>query len=80
MEKPSVKHFKVFGSVCYVHVPDSKRSKLDSKAKKCIFIGYDDRKKGWKYMDPENHKFTISRNVVFDEISSYYSPKRTTSD
>lgn len=36
-EKPSVKYFKVFGSVCYVHVPESKRTKLDAKAKKCIF-------------------------------------------
>lgn len=31
-------------------------------------------------MDPENYKFIVSRDVVFDEISSYYSPKRTTSD
>jgi hypothetical protein len=44
-EKPSVKHFKVFGSICYVHVPDAKRTKLDAKAQKCIFIGYDERKK-----------------------------------
>jgi len=71
-EKPSVKHFKVFGSICYVHVPDAKRTKLDAKAHKCIFIGYDERKKGWKCMDPETHKFIVSRDVVFDEVSSYY--------
>jgi hypothetical protein len=44
-ERPNVKHFKVFGSICYVHVPDAKRIKLDAKAHKCIFIGYDERKK-----------------------------------
>jgi hypothetical protein len=71
-EKPSVKHFKVFGSICYVHVPDAKRTKLDAKAQKCIFIGYDERKKGWECMDPETHKFCVSRDVVFDEVSSYY--------
>jgi hypothetical protein len=58
-EKPSVKHFKVFGSICYVHVPDAKRTKLDAKAQKCIFIGYDERKKGWKCMEPETHEICI---------------------
>jgi hypothetical protein len=71
-EKPSVKHFKVFGSICYVHVPDAKRIKLDAKAQKYIFIGYDERKKRWKCMDPETHKTCVSRDVVFDEVSSYY--------
>lgn len=73
-EKPNVKDFKVFGSICYVHIPDSQRTKLDAKARKCIFIGYDERKKGWKCMDPETGKCKVSRDVVFDEISSYYSP------
>ena len=25
-------------------------------------------------MDPETHKYTVSRDVVFDEVSSYYGP------
>ncbi|CAL9159627.1 unnamed protein product [Musa hybrid cultivar] len=52
-EKPNVKYFIIFSSPCYIHILDSKRSKLDVKAKKCIFIDYDERKKGWKYMDPQ---------------------------
>jgi len=39
-KKPNVSHFKVFGCIAYVHVPDDKRSKLDPKAMKCIFIRY----------------------------------------
>jgi len=39
-KKPDVSHLKVFGCIAYVHVPDEKRSKLDPKVKKCIFIGY----------------------------------------
>jgi hypothetical protein len=39
-KKPDVSHLKVFGCIAYVHVPDEKRSKLDPKAEKCIFIGY----------------------------------------
>jgi len=37
--KLDVSHLKVFGCIAYVHVPDEKRSKLDPKAEKCIFIG-----------------------------------------
>jgi hypothetical protein len=39
-KKQDVSHFKVFGCIAYVHVHDEKRSKLDPKADKCIFIGY----------------------------------------
>lgn len=36
---------KVLGSICYVHVPDLRRGKLDAKVKKYIFVGYDEKKK-----------------------------------
>jgi hypothetical protein len=39
-KKPNVSHLRVFGCIAYVHDPDEKRSKLDPKAEKCIFIGY----------------------------------------
>ncbi|XP_071719575.1 uncharacterized protein [Rutidosis leptorrhynchoides] len=45
-EKPNVSYFRVFGSICYVHVPKANRTKLDPKAQKCIFVGYDSYKKG----------------------------------
>ena len=38
--KPDISHLKIFGCIAYVHVPNELRSKLDSKAEKCIFIGY----------------------------------------
>ena len=38
---PTVCHFRVFGCVCYVCVPDHFRSKFDKKAVRCIFTGYD---------------------------------------
>ncbi|KAL0431178.1 UNVERIFIED_CONTAM: hypothetical protein Sradi_0743800 [Sesamum radiatum] len=74
-EKPNMKYSKIFGSICYVHVQESRRSKLDLKARKCIFIGCNETKNGWKYMDLETHKFTVSQDVVFDEISSFYDLK-----
>jgi hypothetical protein len=39
-KKLAVSHLKMFGCITYVHVPNEKRSKLDPKAKKCIFIGF----------------------------------------
>ncbi|KAK3014348.1 hypothetical protein RJ639_008941 [Escallonia herrerae] len=69
--KPNVNYFRVFGSICYVHIPKSNRTKLDPKAKKCIFVGYDSHRKGWRCMDPETKKFLTSRDVVFDEVSSF---------
>ena len=43
---PTVNYFRVFGCVCYVFLPDHLRSKIDKKAVRCIFIGYDSQRKG----------------------------------
>lgn len=64
-DKPDVSLFRVFGSLCYVHVLKDNRTKLDPKAQKCVFIGYDFQRKGWHCMDPEKKWFVISRDVVF---------------
>jgi hypothetical protein len=37
-KKPYVSHLIMFGCIAYVHVPNEKRSKLDPKVEKCIFI------------------------------------------
>ncbi|MCO5566386.1 hypothetical protein L7F22_020063 [Adiantum nelumboides] len=47
-KKPDVSHFKVFGCIAYMHVPDELRTKLDPKAEKCAFIGYSVEQKGYK--------------------------------
>ena len=39
-KNPLVAHLKVFGCDAFVHVPEEKRSTLDKKAVKCVFIGY----------------------------------------
>jgi hypothetical protein len=47
-KKPSVAHLKVFGCDAFMHVPKEKRSKLDKKVVKCIFIGYKEGMKRYK--------------------------------
>ncbi|KAD5961360.1 hypothetical protein E3N88_12833 [Mikania micrantha] len=74
--KPTVSHFRVFGCVCYVFVPNNLRHKLEKKAIRCIFVGYDNQRKGWKCCDPNTGKCYVSRNVVFDETSSWWSAEQ----
>eukprot|EP00253_Pinus_taeda_P025979 PITA_25979 len=38
-KKPSLSHLRVCGCDAYIHVLKEKRTKLDSKSEKCIFIG-----------------------------------------
>jgi hypothetical protein len=53
-----------------VHVPDEKRSKLNPKAEKYIFIGYSLEQKGYKCFNPSTRKLQVSGNVVFDKMVS----------
>ena len=58
----------VFGCDAYAHVPKEKRTKLDNKFERCIFIGYKDGLKGYKLWNPEKSKVLYSRDVVFREV------------
>ena len=71
--KPDLSHMKVFGCIAYVHVPDEMRTKLDPKAEKCVFIGYSLEQKGYRCYNPSTRDVRVSRDVVFDEMASWYS-------
>jgi transposase InsO family protein len=49
---PNVTHLRVFRSVGYAHVPDPRRTKLDDKSTKLVFIGYGERSKTYKLYNP----------------------------
>jgi hypothetical protein len=79
-KKPDVSHLIVFSCITYVHVLDEKRSKLDPKVKKCIFIGYFLEPKGYRCFNPSTRKLQVNRDVVFDEMVNWYSPLKITKD
>ena len=64
-------HLRVFGNICYVHVPKEKQRKLDVKAKKCILVDYSDEQKGYKCYNPRTKQNWESRDIVFDESASW---------
>jgi hypothetical protein len=39
-KKPNVSNLRMFSYLAYVHVFNEKKTKLDPKVEKCIFIGY----------------------------------------
>jgi len=68
--KPSVKHFKVFGSLCYKHIPDARRSKLEDKSEIMILIGYHPTG-AYKLYNPVTQKVHICRDVIVNEAEKW---------
>ena len=54
-------------SLCYVHVLSQVLNKLDEKTLKCIFLGIDNIKNGYRCYDPKNKRFYVFDDVKFDE-------------
>ena len=70
-KKANLSYLKIFGCLAYVHIDDAARSKLDSKSKKCYFIGYGNEEFGYRFWDDEKRKIIRSKNVVFNEEVLY---------
>lgn len=70
-KKPSAKHLRVFGSICYIHVPKEKRHKLEDKTERGIFLGYSTQSKGYRIYNLPAKKLIISRDVEIDESASW---------
>ena len=49
---------------------------MDKKAVRCVLVGYDSQRKEWRCCDPTTGKCYTSRNVVFDESSSWWSSEK----
>lgn len=64
---------KIFGCTTYVHINSKRRSKLDPKAEKSIFIGYAPNKKGYKCFNPKTKKIiVVSMDVIFLESQACF--------
>ncbi|KAL2611477.1 hypothetical protein R1flu_023169 [Riccia fluitans] len=54
----------------YAHTPWENRTKLDLKAKKCYFLGYQQGVKGYRLWDPIDCKLIVDRDLSFNEARS----------
>lgn len=66
-KKIDVSNIKIFGSPVMVHINKENRRKLDPKAAKMVFVGYDSDTKGFRCVDRQTRKIVISRDVKFFE-------------
>ncbi|WVZ91577.1 hypothetical protein U9M48_037728 [Paspalum notatum var. saurae] len=57
---------RVFGCTAYAHFDNGK---LEPRAIKCIFLGYQSGVKGYKLWNPQTQKVVLSRNVIFNETA-----------
>ena len=64
-KRVSLKKLRIFGCEAYAHVDKCKRSKLEPKSKRCIFLGYENN--GYRLYDLAKGDILRSRDVVFKE-------------
>ena len=60
----------------YIHIPKEKRTKLDPSGKKGIFVGYFESSKAYKIYFLGYKKIEISRDVTFDEDTTYNKSRK----
>ena len=67
--KPDLSMLCVWGCTAYVLIQKDKRplGSLGSHMERCVFIGYPQGYKAWKFYCPESKKVIISERADFDE-------------
>jgi hypothetical protein len=63
----NVKHFRVFGSKCYIKREDGRMGKFESRVDKGILVGYSSTRKEYKCYNLRFNKVVESINITIDE-------------
>ena len=66
--KPCIAHLKVFGCHAYAHALQEKRTKFDAKAINCLFLGYCEGTKAYRFLSLKSKKILKSRDIIFCEV------------
>lgn len=65
-KEPNYKLLKPFGCACYPCLKPYNQHKLQFHTTRCVFLGYTNSHKGYKYLNSHGRIF-ISRHVIFNE-------------
>ena len=71
---PDLSNLRVFGCTCFLHIPSSLRSKLDAKAEKGIFLGYDLQSVCYRVWVLSSKQVKLSVHVTFNETLPESTP------
>ncbi|KAJ9535774.1 hypothetical protein OSB04_un001074 [Centaurea solstitialis] len=63
---------RVFGCIAFVHLYKHQRSKLNPRALRCVFVGYDNNKKGYRCYHPSTKHMYVTMDVVFHEEKMFF--------
>ncbi|CAL9239925.1 unnamed protein product [Arabidopsis halleri] len=64
---PVYTSLRVFGSACYPYLRPYSKNKFDPRSLLCVFLGYNEKYKGYRCLYPPTGKVYICRHVLFDE-------------
>ncbi|GMF43101.1 unnamed protein product [Phytophthora fragariaefolia] len=80
-DKPRLGHLSGFGLVGYAHIDKAKRTKLDPKNFKWMFLGYAENSKGYRVYGLESYKVKVIRSMTLDvrEVDGIYDSAPTES-
>ena len=71
-EPPSYSHLQVYGCPCFV-TNLTTNHKFDTRARRCIFLGYPLGQKGYRVYDLVGKKMFTSRDVIFHKNIFHFS-------
>jgi len=69
-KKADVSRLRPFGCIAFAMVQKSKIKSLDERARKLVFVGYQESQKAYRLLDPVTKSIIISRDVRFWEEKS----------
>lgn len=60
---------RMFGCACYPSLRDYAVNKFDHRSLRCVCLGYNNKKKGYKCLYPPTGRVYIARHVLAESIS-----------